>query len=211
MVAPIDICNAALMRVGGNAITSLTENTVAAKACNASYDIVRRDLLRSHPWNFALKYAELAQDATKPIFGYDFSFTLPSDCLRVISTAEQEENNYLGLGSDFNGFVTISSSVDYAMSDQYKIIGRHIYSNNNKMLIKYISDVEDTSLFDPSFIELFAVRLAMTISYKISGSVQSRADLEREFQYLLTNAMQVNGQEGTRERIERSLWLVSRR
>lgn len=210
MVAPIDICNAAIMRLGGQLITSLTENSVAAIACNSQYDVVRRNLLRSHPWNFAIKLTQLAQNTTLPLFGYDFSYALPADCLRVLETADQQNAYLFGYGGDFNGYVTISNKVDYALADTYKIVGRNFYSQNGLAQIKYISDITDTTMFDPSFIELLAVRLAMTIAFQITGSIQTRKDLADEFQYLLNNAKENNGQEGTRERIEMSAWLTSR-
>ena len=210
MVAPIDICNGAIMRLGGQLITSLTENSVAAIACNSQYNIVRRDLLRSHPWNFAIKYASLAQNLTPPPFGYDFSYALPTDCLRVLGTSDQLDSSMFNYGSDFNGYITISNTVDYALSDNYKIVGRNIYSNYGSLKIQYVADVTDTTLFDSSFVELLSVRLAMTIAYQVTGSVQMRNDLREEFEYLMRNAKENNGQEGTRERIELSSWLASR-
>ena len=116
MVAPIDICNAAIVRVGGQMITSLTENSPTAIACNSQYDIVRRDLLRSHPWNFAIKYASLPQNTETPIFGYDYSYALPSDCLRVLETADQEEAPLYAYGGDFNGYVTLNNKVLFTSS-----------------------------------------------------------------------------------------------
>jgi hypothetical protein len=210
MASPVDICNIAILRVGGQLISSLTENSPAAIACNLQYDIARRDLLRSHPWNFALKMAQLAQNVDEPLFDYDYSYALPADCLRVISTSDQDEAYLYGYGGDFNGFVTISNRVDYAQADRYKIIGRNLYSDDGTVKIKYIADIADTTQFDPSFVEMLGVRIAMTIAYQVSGSVQMRKDLADEFQYLLTQAQQNNGQEGTRERIELSAWLTSR-
>ena len=210
MASPVDICNLAIMRVGGQIISALTENTPAAIACNLQYDIARKDLLRSHPWNFALKLAQLAQNVDPPLFGYDYSYSLPADCLRVLITKDQEESYLDGLDSSFNGYITISNRVDYMLSDSYKIIGRNLYSDNGVVQIKYISDITDTTQFDPSFVELLGVRLAMSIAYQITGSVQMRKDLADEFQYLLIQAQQNNGQEGTRERIEVSSWLSSR-
>lgn len=210
MVAPIDICNAAIMRLGGQQVLSLTQNSVEAMACNSQYDIVRRDLLRSHTWNFAMKRMSLAQDLNPPLFSYDFSYTLPTDCLRVVATKDQLDAYLFNYGGDFNGWITVSNKVDYAIADSYKIEGRKILSNDGTMSILYISDITDTTMFDSSFVELMSVRLAMVISYRITGSIQARKDLADEFNYLLTVAQQNNGQEGTRERIEMSSWLVSR-
>lgn len=210
MVSPIDICNGAIIRLGGQQISSLTQNSVEAIAMNSQYNIVRQRLLRLHTWNFAMVRAQLAQDLVPPVFSYDFSYTLPTDCLRVVATKEQLDAYLFQYGGDFNGWITVSNKVDFAIASSYKIEGRKILSNDGKMKILYISDVTDTTMFDASFIELMEIRLAMTCSYRITGSVQMRADLANEFNFALVSAQQDNGQEGTRERIEMSSWLVSR-
>ena len=80
----IDICNSALQRVGATTILSLSDNSPEARACSVAYDSNRRDELRKHRWNFATQRAVLAPDSTAPAFDFDYAFTLPSDCLRVI-------------------------------------------------------------------------------------------------------------------------------
>ncbi len=54
------IANGALLRLGAKKISSLTEpGNDAATLCNHWIDRVRREALRAHPWNFALKRAQL--------------------------------------------------------------------------------------------------------------------------------------------------------
>ena len=55
MASEVDICNRALSKLGAARITSLTEDSVNARACNAMYESVRDAELRAHPWNFAMK------------------------------------------------------------------------------------------------------------------------------------------------------------
>jgi len=211
MVAPVDICNAAIVRLGGQQVTSLLENSVEAISLNSQYDIVRRNLLRSHPWNFATRRMALAQDLTRPPFGYGFSYNLPADYLRVLATNDQIVCPYYRrLGGDFNGYVTVNHSVDVGDGSSYKIEGKKLMSNDGTMKIIYTADITDTNLFDPSFVELMAIRLAMVTSFNITGSVQTRKDLADEFNYLLNNAQTNNGQEGVRNSIENSSWIASR-
>lgn len=210
MVSPIEICNSAIVRLGGNPITSLQEDSVEARACNQQYDIVRRDLLRSHPWNFAIKRTMLAEDVNSPPFTYSHAYVLPSDLLRLLRTKRQEDEFLFNFGGDFNGFVTISNQVNFSYLDRYKIEGRRLLTNFRNEGIVYIADVEDTTQMDPSFVEVLSVRLAFVIAYRITGSVQIRGDLLREFELLLRAAKEDNGQEGTIERIETSSWLASR-
>ena len=53
--------------------------------CSRYYDQSRDLALRAHPWNEAKKRVIIAQDDDAPIFGYDRSFTEPTDSLRVLS------------------------------------------------------------------------------------------------------------------------------
>src|SRR5262245_56321034 len=81
-----DVCSAALQELGAAAITSLTENTDSARLCARLYPRARRHVLAEHTWNRATRRIALAQDATPPIYGYLFSYTLPVNCLRVMHT-----------------------------------------------------------------------------------------------------------------------------
>jgi hypothetical protein len=53
MASDVAICNTALNRLGANTITSFTENSKEARLCNAEYEGIRDQVLRSHPWNCA--------------------------------------------------------------------------------------------------------------------------------------------------------------
>jgi len=57
----ISLCNQALYLLGANVITALDQGTKEANLCNALYDFNRRNLLRSHLWNFAIMRGELAE------------------------------------------------------------------------------------------------------------------------------------------------------
>ena len=72
MPSTVDICNLALQRLGAKPISSLSDDSTAARECNRVYDHARDSELRSHPWNFARKRASLAASSTVPAFGYDF-------------------------------------------------------------------------------------------------------------------------------------------
>lgn len=53
------IANGALLRLGAAKIAAFDENTDSARACLQWIDPVRREALRAHPWNFALKRKKL--------------------------------------------------------------------------------------------------------------------------------------------------------
>ena len=87
MATEVSICSNALRRLGDDPITSLTDDTERARLCNAFYVPARDLVLRSHPWNFAVTRATLAQLSDTPAYEYSYQYALPNDpyCLRVLS------------------------------------------------------------------------------------------------------------------------------
>ena len=55
----LDISNAALLLLGADPIGSLSEATDRARLCNQFYEDIRKETLRAHPWNFALKQEQI--------------------------------------------------------------------------------------------------------------------------------------------------------
>ncbi len=81
------IHNLALGRIGEFGV----EDTTASRAlkqnqlCVRYFDQARDITLRAHPWNEAKKRIIIAQDSDDAVFGYDRQYTVPTDCLRVLS------------------------------------------------------------------------------------------------------------------------------
>jgi hypothetical protein len=55
MAESVTIANAALVHLGGQLITALTDTSREAKFCNERIAKARKAVLRMHPWNFAMK------------------------------------------------------------------------------------------------------------------------------------------------------------
>ena len=79
MPSVVDICNNALIDLGASAISSLTEDSKAARLCNQRFDSIRDTVFRFHPWNCLVKRASLAADTDTPAFEYSYQYTLPTD------------------------------------------------------------------------------------------------------------------------------------
>jgi hypothetical protein len=183
--SPVSICNSALIKVGADRITSLTEDTQRARLVNEQYNKCRKELLRSHPWNFATKRTELAALVQEPEYEYSYQFQLPADCLRVLKT---------NLYSD----------------EPFKIEGRLLLCDSNTIKILYIKDETDTSKFDASFDETLALRIAADIAYTLSGSATLANGLMEAYKYSLKDARSFDAQEGSADRIIADEWLVTR-
>lgn len=86
-VLNITLCNQALGLLGAKEISADEPTERNYLLCEQFYANSRDEILVSHPWNWASKVAYAIQ-TTNPLFGYDNAFTVPSDCLRVL-TVEQ--------------------------------------------------------------------------------------------------------------------------
>ena len=168
MASVVDICNGALNQLGASTILSLTEDSKNARLCNARYTQVRDSLFRSHPWNCLVKRVELARDTATPSWGFTYQFTLPADCLRVITIL-----NY-----------------------DYKIEGRKILANHGTVKIQYISRVEDPNQYDELLRETISAALAADIAFAITSSNPTASNMYTLFQDKLKEARFVDATEG---------------
>jgi hypothetical protein len=100
----IIICNLALGEVGEASITSgMPSNAKQYELCERYYDEVRKEVLSEHVWNEAKTRTILVQEATAPLFGYDYQFAIPDDFVRAVRLGDGDndwdhwevENGYL--------------------------------------------------------------------------------------------------------------------
>jgi hypothetical protein len=124
------IANRALSLIGEPAISSLDDGTVAGRVIGLQYEVVRDSLLRSHPWDFAIERVELSREVDGPLFGWGYSFPLPSDCLRVI---------------EFNAVDADKCSKSFGVE------GDRLVTNSTSARIAYVKRVTDPSRFDAIF------------------------------------------------------------
>lgn len=180
----IDCCNSALQRVGATTILSLSDNSPEARACSVAYDSNRRDELRKHHWNFAITRVILAPDATAPAFDYDYQFTLPGNCLRIIRPA--------------------TPNLDWVLE------GRKILTNDGSTIyLRYIRDVEDTAQWDSSFYNVVCAALALDICERLTQSNQKKQLLTQDYEEALRRAKRVDAFEtGPEDPVDDNWWLA---
>ncbi len=163
----LDICNAALSKVGEAPLDALIANqSTAARLCVLHYHPARRETLTLARWTFATVHTTLAEsNATAAGSVTPYQFTLPTDCLRVLDVECSE----------------------------WKMRGRHILSTCSPLRMSYIADIEDAMLFDPLFTEALATRLAEKIAMPLTGNRSLRQELNQEFyKSILPRAATVN-------------------
>src|SRR5262245_9022978 len=88
----VQICSNALLLLGAGTINSFDDDNDRTRLVSNLWPNAKDAILRLHPWNCAIKRSQLAPDSAAPPFDYTYQFTLPADCLRVLSVGEVGEN-----------------------------------------------------------------------------------------------------------------------
>jgi len=138
----IVVCNQALGLLGAEEIT-LDGTTVNHGYCTTFFDDARDEILAAHPWNFACKRA-LAIQTTDPLFGYDNAFTMPSDCLRILTIAQDPAAEFRREG---NLILTDEGETppDYDEDGVDYLAGQYISSDFSDSDLTYLVDTAFTS------------------------------------------------------------------
>lgn len=190
----VDICNSALLRVGAASIMSLDDNSPEARACVVCYDSNRRAELRKYVWRFALMRARLAPDSDTPAFDYQYQFTLPADCLRVLPP-------------------------DNDPSCDWSVEGRKVLTNypatssdgaSPVLNLRYIGDVTDATQFDSAFYDVMSLSLASDLCEKLTQDAQKKAVIDREYATAVALARQTSAYEMIPQAGTDSGWLLAR-
>lgn len=78
----IALCNQSLSMLGAKSISNGGSGT-NYNLCLQFYADARDEILVGHPWNDVIKRSNMIQ-TTDPLHGYDYAFSKPSDCLRIL-------------------------------------------------------------------------------------------------------------------------------
>lgn len=167
MASVTEIYNEALGLLGAQKISDPSDTGVAAIVTSV-YATCRQSLLESHPWNFALTRAELAQEVDTPTFEFDYQYTLPADYLRLVKF--------------------------YNPSSKWLEEGGKILSDDSSLKCIYIKDVTDPNLMSPLFRKTLAIDLALAIGYTITQNNSLLAQLEVKRRDTFARAKMVDGQ-----------------
>lgn len=180
----VDICNSALVKIGGATITSLSDPTKEATICNLQFAKLRDQVLEAYPWKFARSRATLALLGTPPAFGFANAFQLPADCLNPLKA---EDNDV-----------------------EFKVEGRIILCDDAAFKLEYIAQVVDPSLYTPGFAESLACRLAAELAYAISNNATLAQTMMAAYKATLAESRSINAKQGTSDALDVSSWTRSR-
>lgn len=186
MATAVDICNTALARLGDPAtISSIDppEGSAQADHCARFYPIARDAVLSCHPWRFAVTRKRLAKLSDMPVWTGAHYFSLPSDCLRIVSVHDaggiSPDENFLDL-------LPLTYTVEQRSS------AKALLCRASDVFIRYVTVRTPESLFSPDVADaiswLLASYLAGTMVPGTSGT-QLAAQLTQAYQGSLQAAV----------------------
>lgn len=191
MSTETDLCNDALSQLGAATITSLGDGSINSNHCQRFYPQLRDARLASHHWNFALTWVQLSPDVTGPIAGFNFAYTLPADCLKVV--------NYGGALPSSPPLIMTYNSPYTRILVQYKIEGRKLVSNDGTAYIQYLRRITNPDEWSPLFYQGVSSALASKLAMAIPKDEKKAIALMQMAEMTFATAMAVDGQENSIE------------
>ena len=153
-----------LLSLGAAPISSFTEGTDAAQACDRLYPDVRDTLLSNYLWSWSVKKEQLGRLSFTPVDEWKYAYQLPGDMLSGVIALFRSS----GLGQQ---------PIRYG----WEIYGDQIYTNFEQVFIDYQGSVAESKM--PNyFIRLLRTALASEIAFVITDQI-SKADYFRALAY----------------------------
>lgn len=188
----VSVANKALSLLGENdQLRDPDDDSASARAIRAVWDTVRQEVLRDHPWNFAIRRKQLTASASWQGIGYAYAFPLPAgaeQCLRLLEILEPK-----------------------IRADDYSLEGGQILCDDlGPIAIRYVADVPDVTKWDALFVDAFASKLAFQICDRITGDLSRQSSMEAIYQRTLKKAKGVDAKENPPVPFEDSSWVTAR-
>lgn len=186
MATAVEICNGAFDLLGSRTIAALTDDSKEGRLAARLYANTRDEVLRAHPWNFALIRTALTADATPPAWGFVYRYALPADCLRLLNL---EDANF----------------------EAWRVEGRWLVTDiGSPVNVLYVASVADTSGYDPMFVSALEAALAAKMAYPLAGSRELMLQMMQLYQARLALARSMDAIENGLDIVESPVLLDAR-
>jgi len=171
----VEIINEAMLHLGKQMISDRKQGISEARASDRIFDHTRDEVLRVHNWSRATKRIKLARLASTDsqltgLFDYDFGFAMPNDYIRM-----SPQTNIRGA---------------------FRIEGNVFLTNEAEVNLVYVTN--DISFYprDPNVTSLISLLLASKLAIALTGDINRKVMLKREYDDLLDEATYVSDVDG---------------
>ena len=160
----LSICSDALILLGAAPISSFTEGSDSAQACDRLYPDLRDSLLSNYQWSWSVKKVQLNRLSTAPIDEWKYAYQMPGDMLSGVLALFTST----GIGEN---------PVRYG----WEVYGDQLYTNFEKVFIDYQGTIDESKM--PNyFVRLLRTSLAAELAFTITDQI-SKSDYFRALAY----------------------------
>lgn len=185
-----NIKNLALMEINHETITNWSDSSnTDIPIINAQYTLAKTVALSMYQWSWAFKYAELngVDNTGTQLTKYKKTFTLPQDFIGYLSCYTNEQLTVLA---------------------DYVTVGNTIYSNSDKLYIKYIAEVAEAN-FTSEFVDWFKIFLALRLNGYLNGDMQRQQLLASDEPFYFRKAKNIDSKRNKHDSLSGNpmLWI----
>lgn len=205
------MANIALGRIGANNITDINEASPNAIKAAMVYEYVRDEVLQQKDWRFAKIRAALVKNATAPLYGHLYAYTMPSDFLRLARSRHPSTKGtnpeatpsgewYRAVGPFGEGYYPYDPPVypaglPYiieALPSGALVLMTDYDNTDNPLYINYIRKVTDATKYTPTFKTCLIYRWAEEMSVAVTENAVKSRDMAMKYREYLNSAEAVN-------------------
>lgn len=187
----VAICNQALGWLGGELITSFSDNSDEAKLCSANYALLRDAVLEEREWTFAVERIELSRLAAVPKYGFNYQFQIPATVIRVLQVSRK---------GDSNGIVGTTERYGTGLGSYDEVLwlkeGTTIRTNASEIYARVLQQVTDPTKHSPAFDQALAARIAMDLAIPLTNSRTLQKDMAAMYGEKIALAAASDGLQG---------------
>lgn len=180
-VSKVNICNMALVQLGGALIESLTASgtTQEEQLCYLFYEEARDYLLRAHPWKFAEVWLSLSELSGEDPEDFTYAYAYPTDCvfLRDIYNSGAAERVKFQVRQDTDG-------------------ARMIVTDEEDAIAVYTARADDPTKYDVHFRGALSAYLAYLLCEPLDAGEAKKKRMLSAYMMALAQAKASDASEG---------------
>lgn len=196
MTDKLSLYNGALRELGERKISSVSEAVERRRVLDSIFDAdAVKTCLAAGLWNFAMRAAQVDYSpSVEPDFGYQRAFDKSTDWVRTAAVCEDEYFK--------------SPLLHYEDESEY------IFCDLDTIYVRFVSDDTeygaDYSKWPPNFVRYFEAWMAARAAKAITGSSQTRDEMERLAEIWLVKAKSTDAMDEPTKGLPQGSWVSAR-
>ncbi len=167
-----------------------TPTSSAEKMFARWYETTKKTLISSTKPNFALKRLKVAKVDEEIVFGFEYPYQRPADCLKVLGVGNIEDK-----------------------ANDFTVEGDRIYTDveyEDGLPLRYVANIDSVNKFSSEFMELLALHLARNVCKDITEDTAMLQYIDSIIPIAKAVLVSLKSQENKPIRVSRSKFLASK-